>query len=683
MNLKTVVHDWRRDILSEGLNITNPSIITEAFYDENALEKAKEVVAMEVMKEVSDFQYFKTINNLPILEYMTYTMENTPRYMIPEPIQEGRMAGVATYIFNRGKRKEMNHAARLNIEHWQRIGKNAFMEGRFKDIERSLNKWCDECRTTDEIDIMIKNRQTAIADCDNMLQDMKNGRKFNFTERDLIAYKNWLTTTHYKALLKKRKQLEEKENKKKLDAVVDVRVGNPVVGVDFKLSIPHKKKTMEASDILLENIFDNFKQVPEKFTLPLPKKGYVEIRFINEKEALAVVEIAKQEIDKTPRLKKSVIFLTKFNTATYLGKYGDGKKTGNYCIGEGNTNKGYAALNERENLIMADFRLFEKNVTIAIKKKKLKGVMFHIVGDSKKFALIVDGGQPVKRGESPAAVLSSTILNTLAESGFNPNQRNLNEITPFDGRSFSIEPWSNAEREIGKILCDICEAETDEEINEAFMNFTALSLAIQETYTLADMEDVEESIGSKARDVSRGVRNTTRKVGRKIDRTAKGVKVGVKKATDPVVTLIEKNIEKIRDADASERREIVLKGGLLPKAMRWLKRSILLVIGGTVGAHVPFVAFATVVGFIATICTDKYLDKKQRTDILKQLEDEIELVNEKLDDARGDTNRQKKYELMRIRNKLVRTRDKIKYNLKTNPEEDVVKNIKNKKSNVK
>ena len=39
------------------------------------------------------------------------------------------------------------------------------------------------------------------------------------------------------------------------------------------------------------------------------------------------------------------------------------------------------------------------------------------------------------------------------------------------------------------------------------------------------------------------------------------------------------------------------------------------------------------------------------------------MVNEKIEDARGDSNKQKKYELMRIRNKLTRTRDNVKLNL--------------------
>lgn len=283
--------------------------------------------------------------------------------------------------------------------------------------------------------------------------------------------------------------------------------------------------------------------------------------------------------------------------------------------------------------------------------------------------------------------LAEAVLTAAAECGFNPNQRNLNEITPMDGsRSFSIEPWSNAERTVGLAMCDICEAETDEEITEAMLHFARVTEAINAVYEMTevgDLDDMEESIGSAARGVVRSTRNTTRKIARKVDKTTRGLKSGAKKTVDPIVSLIDKNVEKIKAADAAERREIILKGGIIPKIMRWLKRSIAILIGGAVGAQVPIVALMTAITFIGWICTDKYLDGKQRHAILSQLEDEIELVNEKIDDARGDSNKQKKYELMRIRNKLKRTSDKIRYNLKVNPEDDVVQNIKNKKPNVK
>ena len=56
---------------------------------------------------------------------------------------------------------------------------------------------------------------------------------------------------------------------------------------------------------------------------------------------------------------------------------------------------------------------------------------------------------------------------------------------------------------------------------------------------------------------------------------------------------------------------------------------------------------------------EKYLSKFEYLEI----DSEIKMLDEKIEDARGDVNRQAKYALMRTRSELIRARDKIKYNL--------------------
>ena len=55
--------------------------------------------------------------------------------------------------------------------------------------------------------------------------------------------------------------------------------------------------------------------------------------------------------------------------------------------------------------------------------------------------------------------------------------------------------------------------------------------------------------------------------------------------------------------------------------------------------------------------------EKQKNEILIEIDSEIKMLDEKIEDARGDGNRQAKYALMRTRSELIRARDKIKYNL--------------------
>ena len=122
-----------------------------------------------------------------------------------------------------------------------------------------------------------------------------------------------------------------------------------------------------------------------------------------------------------------------------------------------------------------------------------------------------------------------------------------------------------------------------------------------------------------------------------------------KEAIDPMEKFVKDTMKKIKDADENERRNIIIQGGVVPKVTRWLKRSILLIAGSAVGAVCSPIAIVTCITFLGWIASDK---------------DEIQIVNEKIDDSRGDENKQKKYELMRIRNKLSRTQDKIRLGLK-------------------
>ena len=46
-----------------------------------------------------------------------------------------------------------------------------------------------------------------------------------------------------------------------------------------------------------------------------------------------------------------------------------------------------------------------------------------------------------------------------------------------------------------------------------------------------------------------------------------------------------------------------------------------------------------------------------------ELEEELEIVNEKIEDSRGDEDKSKKYELMRVRSKLQKELDRINLGL--------------------
>lgn len=59
----------------------------------------------------------------------------------------------------------------------------------------------------------------------------------------------------------------------------------------------------------------------------------------------------------------------------------------------------------------------------------------------------------------------------------------------------------------------------------------------------------------------------------------------------------------------------------------------------------------------------KKVDNKARKEVISEIELEIKMLDEKIDDARGDGNRQAKYSMMRTRAELQKALEKIKYGL--------------------
>lgn len=246
-------------------------------------------------------------------------------------------------------------------------------------------------------------------------------------------------------------------------------------------------------------------------------------------------------------------------------------------------------------------------------------------------------------------------------TGFNPDPCSLGSLTPFPV----------ADRAVGNALCEIENAETDDEITEAMINFGRLTSTILESYRIE--EDVTEgTIMIVQEDLAKTARKVETKSQEKFAKSAtkdesNTVKAAVKHAVDPMEKWIQDKYNKIKEADMNERKKMVMSGGganrIISKVLRWVKRGVGLLIGSVVGAYIPAAALITGITFIGYLCTDAFLDRKARASVLRDLEDEIMICNEKIDDSRGDDNKQKKYELMRIRNSLERQRDKIKYGL--------------------
>jgi hypothetical protein len=193
-----------------------------------------------------------------------------------------------------------------------------------------------------------------------------------------------------------------------------------------------------------------------------------------------------------------------------------------------------------------------------------------------------------------------------------------------------------------------------EEINmESFNNMIKIANSYSITMEAGTNQSVARKIALKAEDASKAIAHGARNVGNSM----KHVGVVTKRIPEHIDNLVNTTLDKIKKMDGEERRKRIIEGGLKLKLYKIIRNGILL--GGAAAIHPAIAA----IGFVASVAIDKNLDHKQRQQILHELENELIIVNEKIEDSRGDENKQKKYELMRIKNKLEDEITKIRYRL--------------------
>ena len=132
--------------------------------------------------------------------------------------------------------------------------------------------------------------------------------------------------------------------------------------------------------------------------------------------------------------------------------------------------------------------------------------------------------------------------------------------------------------------------------------------------------------------------------------------------------------------DKKERTERIITGEFRLKLIGFIKKTIIglgsislgvgvakVVAKGAVSALTSASTLAglaiVAIGILVGVAIDKKIDAKHRRRILNDLKAELEIVNEKIEDAKSENDRKAKYELMRIRNKLINDIERIEYNL--------------------
>ena len=247
-----------------------------------------------------------------------------------------------------------------------------------------------------------------------------------------------------------------------------------------------------------------------------------------------------------------------------------------------------------------------------------------------------------------------------SENGFSPDPFSVYNLTPFPVGCRTIE------RTLTKIAC----SESDEELCEALMDYARIEEACNMFGGEILLEKKEGFVKKTTRKMARGAEKLYRKADRK-QRDIQDVKSNLHRISDPMEKFITDTWTKMKKADNDRRRELIIKGGVIPKILHWLKRVIGAgLVGGVVGHGAKAVGLPggigvviSAIGLLGFIAKDKKADENTRAKIIRELEEELEIVNEKIDDSRGDEDKSKKYELMRVRSKLQKELDRINLGL--------------------
>ena len=171
-------------------------------------------------------------------------------------------------------------------------------------------------------------------------------------------------------------------------------------------------------------------------------------------------------------------------------------------------------------------------------------------------------------------------------------------------------------------------------------------------------EKVTKSIGN-ASAKSHGISSSSSKMGQ--------IKRGAKIIDDRASDAINRKLDDIMNFTRDQKREKLITGKNTVKLGKCLKTLIKVAVSAAAmkAWQGPVVGtITTVVGLLAARALSKRTEEREKKRILLELETELNIVKEKIEDAKGDNAREQKYQLMRIQANLEKEIMRIKHGMR-------------------
>lgn len=205
-----------------------------------------------------------------------------------------------------------------------------------------------------------------------------------------------------------------------------------------------------------------------------------------------------------------------------------------------------------------------------------------------------------------------------------------------------------------------------------------------EAFMYADKPElVIEGIIDKAKDAAGAAVDTVKDVAKDPKRSVERVANNVKHVVNPIVNGLHKAVLSLQQQSEEEKREMIISGSAFYKARYlfkkilglWFTKTLIFAVlpGGLSIAGLLLLIPKYLVGLVL-LCKAGYtagkvtvgdasdLEPRAKNRVIQELELELKMCREKIEDARSAGDKQKKYELMRIENKIEQELLRVKYN---------------------
>lgn len=252
-------------------------------------------------------------------------------------------------------------------------------------------------------------------------------------------------------------------------------------------------------------------------------------------------------------------------------------------------------------------------------------------------------------------LLESLIIKTNEDKN-NIICENLNKYTPYD-EYIITENMLNDYYDFQKRTYEMFYDDNDITM-EQFISF------IQDCIKFEPLDMTLEAAG---RNMTRNAQKKLRKINNKVNGKRNTVTKNLRRLDDKASDVVNRKLDSIINTGRDLAREKIVEGRPAVKISRFIRNGIMALAAGTGAVSLLGPAAAAVIVAIGLYCKrnlTKKTEEREKKRILLELETNLKITREKIEDAKAENDRKKKYQLMRIEATLEKEITRIKYGLR-------------------